>query len=126
MSKVISYIGKNSLSGQVKSLQSRKVSAVEPSVNPEQSRAARGWLGWSQTELAQRAGVATTTVHGFESGQRKLTRNNMAALRQAIEAEGIRLLFDEGGVGVGIVRQNASIEIVVQAEQRASRDRRSE
>jgi transcriptional regulator with XRE-family HTH domain len=80
-------------------------------MSPEQSRAARGWLGWSQAELADRAGVATTTVHGFESGQRKLTRNNMAALRRAIEAEGIRLLFDEAGAAAGIVRQDARVEL---------------
>ena len=80
-------------------------------MSPEQCRAARGWLGWSQAQLADRAGVATTTVHGFESGQRKLTRNNMAALRRTIEAEGINLLFDETGAAAGIVRHNVRVEI---------------
>jgi transcriptional regulator with XRE-family HTH domain len=79
-------------------------------MTPEQSRAARGWLGWSQSDLAERAGVAKNTVYGFESGQRHLTRNNIAALRRAIEAEGIRLLFDEDGSAAGIVRQDARID----------------
>jgi len=75
-------------------------------MTPEQCRAARGWLGWSQKELARRAGVALNTVHGFESGHRTLIPNNIAALRRAIEAEGIRLLFDENGNAIGIARQN--------------------
>ena len=90
-------------------------------MSPEQSRAARGWLGWSQAELADRAGVATTTVHGFESGQRKLTRNNMAALRRAVEAEGIKLLFDEAGAAVGIVRQHARVDLVAESPQTRGR-----
>ena len=76
-------------------------------MNPEQCRAARGWLGWTQAELAHRAGVATTTVHGFEGGYRKLTRNNVAAIRRALETEGIKLLFDDDGAPIGIVRDKA-------------------
>jgi transcriptional regulator with XRE-family HTH domain len=49
-------------------------------ITPEQSRAARGWLGWSQQDLAERAGIAKNTVYGFERGQRTLTSNNLAAL----------------------------------------------
>jgi ribosome-binding protein aMBF1 (putative translation factor) len=78
-------------------------------MTPEQSRAARGWLGWSQSDLAERARVAKNTVHGFESGQRTLTRNNIAALQHAIEAEGIQLLFDEAGAAAGIMRKNARV-----------------
>src|SRR5580700_7916941 len=80
-------------------------------MTPEQSRAARGWLGWSQNDLAERAGIAKNTVYGFESGQRSLTRNNLAALQRAIEAEGIRLLFDEAGMAAGIVRRDARVEL---------------
>jgi transcriptional regulator with XRE-family HTH domain len=76
-------------------------------MTPEQSRAARGWLGWSQKELATRAGIALNTVYGFERGQRTLTANNLAALRRAIEEAGIRLLFDEEGSAAGIARNDA-------------------
>ena len=80
-------------------------------MSPEQSRAARGWLGWSQGELAALAGVAKNTVYLFEAGRRTPTGNVLAALRRAIEAEGIRLLFDENGAPVGVARQDARIDL---------------
>lgn len=78
----------------------------------EQSRAARGWLGWSQRDLAIRANVALNTVNDFEAGRRTPTPNNLAALRRAIEAEGIRLLFAEDGSAAGIARQEARIKLL--------------
>jgi hypothetical protein len=39
------------------------------------------------------------------------TPNNTAALRRAVEAEGIRLLFDETGAAAGIARQDARIDL---------------
>jgi DNA-binding XRE family transcriptional regulator len=69
-------------------------------MTPEQSRAARGWLGWSQGELAKRANVSLSTVHDFERGQRTATANNLASMRRAIDAEGELLLdFEEESVG---------------------------
>jgi len=76
-------------------------------MSPEQSRAARGWLGWSQTVLAKRAKVSLSTVRDFELGKRSPIANNISALRGAIEAAGIRLLFDKEGVAAGIVRYDA-------------------
>jgi transcriptional regulator with XRE-family HTH domain len=73
---------------------------------PEQSRAARGWLGWSQRELATRAGVALNTVYEFETGRRTTTAANIATMRRAIEAVGITLLFDDAGAPAGIIRQD--------------------
>ena len=83
----------------------------EEMLAPEQSRAARAWLGWSQRELAQRARVSLSTVQDFERGQRTPIANNEAALRRAIEAQGIRLLFDEGGLAAGIARRNARLDL---------------
>jgi transcriptional regulator with XRE-family HTH domain len=80
-------------------------------MTPAQSRAARGWLGWSQRDLAERANVALNTVNEFEAGRRQPTPNNLAALRRSVEAEGIRLLFDEAGAAAGIALQAARIEI---------------
>jgi transcriptional regulator with XRE-family HTH domain len=77
----------------------------------EQCRAARGWLGWSQGELAARAGVAKNTVYLFEAGQRSPTENVLAALRSAIEAEGIRLVFDDTGAPAGIIRRGIRIDL---------------
>jgi transcriptional regulator with XRE-family HTH domain len=80
-------------------------------MTPEQCRAARGWLGWSQSDLAERAGIAKNTVHGFESGQRHLTRNNVAAMRRALEEAGIWLVFDKNGAAAGILRQDACVDL---------------
>jgi transcriptional regulator with XRE-family HTH domain len=76
-------------------------------MSPEQSRAARGWLGWSQTELAKRASVSLSTVRDFENARRVPIVNNLDALRRAIEAAGIEFI-DEEGSAVGIrLSQNA-------------------
>jgi transcriptional regulator with XRE-family HTH domain len=62
-------------------------------MSPQQSRAARACLGWSQVELAKRAGVSLSTVQDFERGQRTPIANNIAAMRRVIEAAGIRLVL---------------------------------
>lgn len=71
-------------------------------LTPEQSRAARGWLNWTQDELAQRANVSLSTVRDFEKGRRMPIANNIDAMRRAIEAAGIRLEADESGKAAGI------------------------
>jgi transcriptional regulator with XRE-family HTH domain len=71
-------------------------------MSPEQSRAARGWLGWSQTELAEHASVSLSTVRDFENGHRMPITNNLDALRRAIEEAGVRLLFLDDGKAAGI------------------------
>jgi len=80
-------------------------------LSPEQSRAARGWLGWSQAELANRASVALRTVQGFENGEKVPIPNNVAALRRAIEEAGIWLVFDKAGAAAGILRHGADADL---------------
>jgi DNA-binding transcriptional regulator YiaG len=65
-------------------------------LSPEQSRAARGWLDWSQEELAKRANVSLSTVRDFEKGRRAPIKNNLEALSRVIEAAGVRLLASSG------------------------------
>jgi transcriptional regulator with XRE-family HTH domain len=79
-------------------------------MTPEQSRAARAWLGWSQGELATRANVSLSTVYEFEKGQRRPTRNNLTAMRRAIEAAGVRPVFDAKGAA-GILRRDAGADL---------------
>ena len=79
-------------------------------MTPEQSRSARAWLGWSQGELARRANVSLSTVYEFEKGQRKPTRDNLTAMRRAIEAAGVRPVFDAKGAA-GILRQDAGADL---------------
>jgi transcriptional regulator with XRE-family HTH domain len=71
-------------------------------MSPEQSRAARGWLGWSQTELATRARVSISTVRDFENGHRVPIVNNLDAMRRAIEGAGLQLLFRDDGEPIGV------------------------
>jgi transcriptional regulator with XRE-family HTH domain len=71
-------------------------------MSPEQCRAARGWLEWTQQELARRARVGLSTVRDFEKGERIPIPNNLAAMRRAIETAGVRLLFRPDGTVAGI------------------------
>ena len=79
-------------------------------MTPEQSRAARGWLEWSRGELAKQAHVSLRTVASFERGEKMPLHNNIAAMQRAIEAMGIRLLFDRTGAAAGIARRDARID----------------
>lgn len=63
---------------------------------PEQIKAARALLAWSQQDLAAAAKVATSTVADFERGVRTPVTNNAQAIRDALEGEGLQ--FVAGGV----------------------------
>lgn len=76
-------------------------------LSPEQSRAARGWLDWSQEELAQRASVSLSTVRNFEKGRNVPIRNNLDAMREALESAGVRMVSDAEGKPAGIVVDDA-------------------
>lgn len=65
-------------------------------MTPEQSRAARGWLDWSQADLAERARVSLSTVRDFEKGRRVPIANNLSAMREAFQAHGLDFLFADG------------------------------
>lgn len=71
-------------------------------LSPEQSRAARGWLGWSQEGLAKRANVSMSTVRDFEKGRHAPIGNNLTAMLRAFEAAGVRMKFNDAGIAVGI------------------------
>lgn len=55
-------------------------------MNPDQCRAARALLGWSQKELARLTGVSAATIRNFENGQRALMPANAAAIESAFNA----------------------------------------
>nr|WP_265516904.1 helix-turn-helix transcriptional regulator [Nitratireductor luteus] len=63
-------------------------------------------LGWSQSELADAADVSRATVVDFERGARVPHRNNLAAIRRALETAGIEFIFENGGgPGVRLTRR---------------------
>jgi transcriptional regulator with XRE-family HTH domain len=68
----------------------------------EQLRAARALLGWSQTELASRAGLSLPTVKRVEGGfGPKVSEEARLRLQQALEAAGLEFL-EENGAGLGV------------------------
>lgn len=65
-------------------------------MTPEQSRAARGFLDWSQDDLAKAANVSLSTVRDYEKGRRVPIANNLAAIEAALAAQGIALEDGDG------------------------------
>ncbi len=63
-------------------------------MTPEQCRAARGWLDWSQADLANAAHVSLSTVRDYEKGRRVPIANNLAAMRAALEAMRLGFVLD--------------------------------
>jgi transcriptional regulator with XRE-family HTH domain len=70
-------------------------------MTPAQSRAARGLVDWSQSDLGDRSNLSESTVRDFEKGRRIPGPNNLAAMRAALEAEGV-LFIDGNGEGPGV------------------------
>jgi transcriptional regulator with XRE-family HTH domain len=68
-------------------------------LTPQQCRAARGLLDWTQEKLAERAGVSRGTVRDFENGQHELHRGSAAVIRGALEAAGVILLDPDQETG---------------------------
>lgn len=74
---------------------------IEQFFSPALCRAARGLLGWSQGELAEKANVGRSTVADFERGTRTPVHNNLKAMAEALEAGGVELIPENGG-GAGV------------------------
>ena len=75
---------------------------IEPMLTPQQSRAARGWLDWSQADLAERANVSLSTIRDFEKGRRTPIGNNLDAIKRALENAGLAMVFGDQGHPTGI------------------------
>jgi len=72
-------------------------------VTSRQIRAARGLLGWTRTELADRAIVSTTTVADIERGDVNPRASTLSAIILALEKAGIEFLRADGnGIGEGV------------------------
>ena len=76
-----------------------------PLLIPEQCRAARGLLDWTQEELAERADVSRSTIRDFENGRHVLHPTTAAQVIAALERGGALLIpADEAGPGVRLQR----------------------
>jgi transcriptional regulator with XRE-family HTH domain len=68
----------------------------------QQIRAARGLLGWSQTELANRAGLSLPTVKRVEAGAGpRVSDEARRRIQKALEAGGAQFVSENGG-GPGV------------------------
>jgi transcriptional regulator with XRE-family HTH domain len=68
-------------------------------ITPQESRAARGLLNWTQTQLAQASLIGLSTVRNFEGELRETTAANLAAIRGAFTSAGV--IFENDGKHVG-------------------------
>jgi len=77
---------------------SRRISTI----TLQQIRAARGLLGWSQSELARRAGLSRETVKRVEApSDLNVSPEARAKLQQALEDGGVEFIQSNGG-GPGV------------------------
>ena len=68
-----------------------------------QTRAARGLLGWSQSQLAEASGIGLSTIRRMEGSDGPLrgTAGNVWKVQQALENAGVIFInADEEGPGV--------------------------
>lgn len=78
-------------------------------LTPEASRAGRGLLNWSLKELAERAGVAFTTISQFENG-RPSYGSTAAKIVAAFEAHGVEVIADEDRTGAVLAYARRRLE----------------
>ena len=81
---------------------SQKGSSANSTITPEQLRAARALLGWSQTELAKQAGMSLPTVKRVETeGGPRVSEEARSTLQRALALGGVEFI-DENGGGLGV------------------------
>jgi transcriptional regulator with XRE-family HTH domain len=77
-------------------------------MTPEQCRAARAWLNLTQSDLADAADVALSTLKDFEGGRRVPIANNLAAIQAALEKRGISFVDGEKTCGITYAKPEIS------------------
>src|SRR3954447_10550779 len=77
-------------------------------MTPEQCRAARGWVNWTQVDLAEKAKVGLSTVKEFELQYRTTRAENLRAMRDALERAGIRFIDHGGTLGVTFAKPSGN------------------
>jgi hypothetical protein len=71
-------------------------------MTPEHVRAARGWLGWSKSELAQRASLPVRVIEDFEGGQKLPPAHEIETIRNVFVSQGLRPFYDQHGLAAGV------------------------
>ena len=77
-------------------------------ITPQQCRAARALLGWTQQVLADKAKIGVVTLRQFELGANWPRRATLQVLERALAEAGIHLIHEDDFGGAGVrVRKNA-------------------
>ena len=71
-------------------------------ITPEQCRAARGLLGWTQQTLADKAQIGVVTLRQFELKQNVPRRASLNMVQQTLEKAGVLFIHEDDHAGVGV------------------------
>ncbi|MFC5371000.1 helix-turn-helix domain-containing protein [Brevundimonas faecalis] len=71
-------------------------------ISPAQIRMARAGLGISVKVLAERSGVADSTIHRFEAGRGGMQTGTLERLQTALEAAGAIFTSADASGGPGV------------------------
>lgn len=66
------------------------------SITTAQIRGARGILNWSQSDLAERTGISSTSIGSIENGQSTPRASTLQTIRKTFEDSGIEFIGLEG------------------------------
>ena len=80
-------------------------------MTPEQCRAGRALVNWSQMKLCDAAKVARATLAEFEAGRRMPYARTLDDIRRALEAAGV-VFVDENGEGAGVRLWKPRAEVI--------------
>jgi transcriptional regulator with XRE-family HTH domain len=70
--------------------------------SPSQIRAARALVGWSQTEVAEAAGLSIPTIKRAEAdGGIRVSQDAVEAIADALRKAGVEFIAENGG-GAGV------------------------
>ena len=88
-------------------------------MTPEQCRAARAWLNWSQARLTRAAGVTVFVVRDFEMGRREPPAEVRRELQSALEKSGIAFVTGSKSLGIIVERESSASRTELNTEGRA-------
>jgi len=69
---------------------------------PEQLRAARGLLGWTQRDLARAAGTSRYAIVDYENGRVSPYVRTLQAIVAALERAGVEFTAETADAGPGV------------------------
>jgi transcriptional regulator with XRE-family HTH domain len=74
-------------------------------ITPNQCRAARELLSWTQEDVQKKSKLGKETIGNFERGNGNLTMKTLEKLQKAFEDAGIEFVDDGERLGVTILKK---------------------